>query len=96
MELNNGTSDPVDYEQQGSGPQGEDLPVKGMLSPVDTPGAQANFPPSGPAPYRVIFRFPPGVKVPERIAIARDVPHDDSVVTLCPDWTTAVDSECGS
>ena len=95
MELNNGTSDPVDYEQQGSGPQ-QDEPVKGRLSPAGTPGSSVDCPPSGLPPFRVVFKFPPGQKIPDREAEARDIPRDDSVVTLCADWTTAVDKKCGA
>lgn len=93
MRLNNGTTDPVDYEQTGGGPQSA---VRGTLTPAGTPDSSTEFPPSGVPPFQVVFTFPPDSKDPLKEATASNIPNDDSTVRLCPDWTTAVDRKCSS
>ena len=92
MNLNNGTSDPVDYEQSGGGeplPEEEVGPVQtGTLAPDADSG---DFIPAGRPPYTVHFNQA-NQKNPNATSCAFS--DAGATVTLNSDWTVSVSSGC--
>lgn len=81
MQVNNQTSDPVDWEQNGGIPpteDGVDCPITGHLEP----GHKSDpFEPCGVPPYTVTFTSTSTVKLP-RMASVKGVKTADAEVIL--------------
>lgn len=76
MRVENQTSNPVEYEQTGSGPTQDE--VAGRLEP----GESRDFTPSGKAPFQVTFKAPPGAEKPDKAAEAGAIATPDATIVL--------------
>ncbi|MEM7480690.1 MAG: hypothetical protein AAF481_05925 [Acidobacteriota bacterium] len=94
MRVDNGTTDPVDFDQTGGGtdPDPEDAYLehesyKGQLAPAGQPGDSQTFTPVATFPYNVHFNKT-GSKNPQ--ADSGPFTDPDSTVTLNADWTVSI------
>ncbi len=93
MRVNNQTSDPVDWEQNGGSPQpytaGSASPaasaIEGQLAAYSESG---DFPPVGLSPWEVSFT---SIDIkPEKSAKSPEITNPNATVTLNDNWTVTV------
>lgn len=93
MRVNNQTSDPVDWEQNGGSPQpyaeggasAAASTIQGQLAAFSETG---DFSPQGLSPWEVHFTSI-GIK-PEKSAKSPEITDPNAIVTLNDNWTVTV------
>jgi len=87
MQVRNNSSDPVNWEQSGSGPAPQGVAAAQQGGQLQSGTSSGDFNPVGEAPYSVKFT---NVNKPSQTADSGKFDNPSATVTLNDDWTVTV------